>query len=236
MGFRDVFKHKHTFIAVVHVESRGQALRNVEIAKVNGADGVFLINQNHEISGNDLFSFYRYVVRKVYSSYWIGFNCLDLYSSTMFRTVPTSVSGVWSDYAGYDEESIDPVRGAKVSWSARKRRKDWEGLYFGGVAFKYQRKVSDVGMAAKLSMPYMDVITTSGEKTGSAPAVAKIKKMRSAIGPDFPLAIASGMAPENVSKFMPYADCFLVATGISKNFTELDPERVARFAEVLGKK
>lgn len=49
--------------------------------------------------------------------------------------------------------------------------------------------------------------------------------MKAAVG-DFPLAIASGITPENVGEYLPWCDCFLVATGISCSFEELDPERV----------
>lgn len=167
-----------------------------------------------------------------YPDYWIGLNCLDLDPWEMFCTVPSSVSGVWSDDTGYDEQEDVPLMGAVLCWVKRKQRKDWDGLYFGGVAFKYQKKVSDVGRVAWLVTCCVDVVTTSGDATGSSPLVSKIKKMKKAIG-TFPLAIARGITPENVAEFMPYVDCFLVATGISKNFTELDPERVSLFAEAL---
>jgi uncharacterized protein len=54
--------------------------------------------------------------------------------------------------------------------------------------------------------------------------------MRQALG-GFPLAIASGITPENVEAYLPYVDAFLVATGISSSFTELDSERVRMLAE-----
>jgi predicted TIM-barrel enzyme len=46
-----------------------------------------------------------------------------------------------------------------------------------------------------------------------------------------PLAIASGITPENVGDYLDVADCFLVATGISRSFTELEPSRVRRLIE-----
>jgi len=55
---------------------------------------------------------------------------------------------------------------------------------------------------------------------------------------DFPLAVASGIDSENVlhyTKPETFVDCFLVNTGISKSFTELDPVKVAKLAEVLQK-
>lgn len=49
--------------------------------------------------------------------------------------------------------------------------------------------------------------------------------MKEALG-DLPLAIASGITPDNIKRYLPYADCYLVATGISKSFTELDEARL----------
>ncbi len=95
---------------------------------------------------------------------------------------------------------------------ARARQESgWDGLYFGGVAFKYQRPVEDLTSAARIAARYMDVVTTSGPGTGIAAARDKIVAMKEAVG-DLPLA----------------ADCFLVATGISRSFTELDLEKVNR--------
>jgi predicted TIM-barrel enzyme len=56
--------------------------------------------------------------------------------------------------------------------------------------------------------------------------------MKRAIG-DAPLAIASGVTPENVPDYLPWADCFLVATGISYTFDELDPDRVRDLVQVV---
>ncbi len=50
--------------------------------------------------------------------------------------------------------------------------------------------------------------------------------MKEAIG-DSPLAIASGIRPDNVTDYLDCADCFLVATGISRTWTDLDPALTA---------
>ncbi len=71
-------------------------------------------------------------------------------------------------------------------------------------------------------MHFMDVVTTSGPGTGHAVHVDKIRAMKEALG-QFPLAIASGITAENVQDYLPWSDCYLVATGISKSFVELDP-------------
>jgi protein-tyrosine-phosphatase len=93
------------------------------------------------------------------------------------------------------------------------------------VAFKYQRRVDDLAAAARTATRYMDVVTTSGPGTGLKAHRDKIAEMKNAIG-GFPLGIASGITPENVVDYLDVADCFLVATGISDTFSELNPGRV----------
>jgi predicted TIM-barrel enzyme len=80
----------------------------------------------------------------------------------------------------------------------------------------------------------MDVVTTSGKGTGWAADIKKIQKMKQAMG-DFPLAIASGVTPENVTTYLPVADCFLVATGISRNFYEFDLAKTRQLINVVRK-
>jgi hypothetical protein len=218
-SFRQVFPGRHVVLPVIHVEDEPQARRNADIARRAGADGVFLIN--HSSDHRDLLS----VHEKVYEDHpdwWVGVNCLDLEPPEVFGTVSDHVAGIWVDNAGIDEHR-DAQPEAEAAAGAR-IRSGWIGLYFGGVAFKYQRPVDDLARAARSATRYVDVVTTSGPGTGMAAAREKIAAMKAAAG-DFPLAIASGVTPENVGHYLEVADCFLVATGISTSFTELDPGR-----------
>jgi predicted TIM-barrel enzyme len=56
--------------------------------------------------------------------------------------------------------------------------------------------------------------------------------MKKALG-DCPLAIASGITPENVADYLEVADCFLVATGINASWTELDPLLVRKLVQTV---
>ena len=78
----------------------------------------------------------------------------------------------------------------------------------------------------------MDVICTSGPATGLAADIEKIQRLYSARG-EKTLALASGITPENVSEYLPCADHFLVATGISRSFYMLDPEKVKLLADKI---
>ncbi|MBI2566855.1 MAG: hypothetical protein HYV63_07490 [Candidatus Schekmanbacteria bacterium] len=107
-------------------------------------------------------------------------------------------------------------------------------VYFGGVAFKYQRHVEDLEAACRVAARYMDVVTTSGPGTGHAAEVEKIRRMKQTLG-STPLGIASGIAPENIGHYLAHADCFLVATGISRSLTELDPARVLALVQRVAR-
>lgn len=225
--FREVFQSPQVFLPVIHVVSSDQALRNAAIAHTAGADGVFLIN--HQMKCPDLLEAHRAVV-SAFPQWWIGINCLDVYPTSIFSRLSPQVAGVWTDNALIHETMESQPQADDVLLAIRAAR--WTGLYFGGVAFKYQRPVEDVARAATMAMRYMDVVTTSGEGTGLAAHVEKIHAMKAALG-DFPLAIASGITPDNIMDYLPCADCFLVATGISQSFEELDPFRVKALVNII---
>lgn len=226
--YRSTFPKKYAFLAVVHVEGEQQGLRNARIAQEEGADGIFLIN--HSITYVSLLECYARI-RQQLPDFWIGLNCLDLGMSAV-GVIPQTSAGLWVDNAGI-KEGASPTYIAEQFAKLRKKS-EWHGIYFGGVAFKYQAPVSDVAKVARLAMPFVDVITTSGDGTGIAADISKIRRMKEAIG-NHPLAIASGITPENVSDYMPHADCFLVATGVSNSHTELNPKQVRKLAALLGK-
>ena len=70
----------------------------------------------------------------------------------------------------------------------------------------------------------MDVVTTSGPATGET-AEASRWRVRAGLG-DFPLALASGVTPENAATYAD-VDAFLVATGINQpgDFYSIDGTR-----------
>jgi uncharacterized protein len=225
-AIQKVFSKTHVFLPVIHVENEMQACYNARIAAEEGADGIFLIN--HSISHRRLVLCYD-SVHQALPGFWIGLNCLDL-GRRAVGVIPREVVGLWVDNAGIGEEWMPGY--SPEDFTRSRERVGWEGLYFGGVAFKHQRVLMDAAEEAALAVPHVDVITTSGVSTGSAPDVGKIKEMKAAIG-DHALAIASGITPENVGGYLPYANAFLVATGVSRSFTELSRERVRLLTEAI---
>ena len=219
---------------VIHVLNLEQALRNSKIAFDAGCDGVFLINHKLEdgtrpITYTDLLAIHA-VVATAFPNWPVGINLLDLPTADVFQHLNPNVKMVWADNGEIDEAATKQPAAQAITQAREKS--GWQGTYFGGVAFKYQRPVSDWSRAAAIGANHIDVVTTSGSATGQSAAVEKIKSMKQAIG-EKPLALASGITAENVEQFIPWADIFLVATGISKSFYELDIEKVHRLADIV---
>jgi uncharacterized protein len=198
------------------------------VAREAGADGAFLISHGR-VGDDELLEIHASLSAAV-PGFWLGVNCLGLSAEEVFRRAGPGVGGVWIDDALIDEESDDQPaarRAAEV-----RAESGWGGLYFGGVAFKYQRPVRDLAKAARRAAPWIDVVTTSGPGTGKAAAPAKVRAMKEALG-EHPLALASGVTPENVTDYLPWVDGFLVATGISYTFEDLDPARVRDLVRIV---
>ncbi|MDP6945113.1 MAG: BtpA/SgcQ family protein [Myxococcota bacterium] len=223
------FTNRHVVLPVVHVEDTEQALRNADIVVEAGCDGFFLIHhaQDHSV----LLDVYR-AVRAVHPTAWIGLNCLDLLAEEVFAAVDPDVDGIWMDDAAIDERTSEQPMAERIA--VARAASGWEGLYFGGVAFKGQRHVDDLETAAAVAARYMDVITTSGRGTGYAANVEKVRRIKTGAAAA-PVGVASGITPDNVTEYLPHAQFFLVATGISWSFHELNPGKVrALIAAVRG--
>jgi predicted TIM-barrel enzyme len=204
----------HKIYPVIHVESEDQAIRNLEVAMIAGADGVFLIN--HEIDAADLAIILRNVRRR-YSDTWVGVNYLDVGWPVAQKLAANAADALWMD------------RCVGVS--------DWvlKTPIFMGLAFKYQIQgslVEETSRVMTLARPG-DVAVTSGEATGEPPTVRKVGRLRLLLDDRIPLGVASGLTPENVGTYLPYATHFLVSTGISADFYNFDADKTRAFVEAV---
>ena len=236
--------HKHfkcrgpVVFPVIHVLDAAQTERNLRIVIEEGAAGAFLIN--HDFPVEDFLPILR-EVRTHFAKLWMGVNFLAVTGRDAFPILGTLqaegcyLDAYWADDACIDERrSIDDQPEAEQI-SAARRSSAWEGLYFGGTAFKKQREVpaEHYGEAARRATGWMDVVTTSGIATGEEADMEKIAAFRLGIG-ERTLALASGVTPENARRYGAEVDCFLVATGINRegDFYNIDPGRLARLMKV----
>lgn len=225
--FRSRFGKERVVLPVIHLLDWEQAKRNVTLARAVGADGVWLISHG-EVHPSVVIEWQKHLME---STGWdnIGVNLLGVDTADVFAQADAKGMGIWADNAGVtdentsDAERINPYRKALVS-----------GLYFGGVSFKYQAAVKNLAEVARAATAYVDVITTSGPGTGKAADKAKLATLREAV-PNHPIALASGITPENAADYLPYVNALLVATGINRNndFYNIEGAKLTALVQVV---
>lgn len=235
LKFNEVFKNKKVFLPVIHCISENQVQEQYRIAKSNGADGVFLIDQGGLPVDKilDLLDFFC----KEDEEFFCGINLLENSSlewNIRFHKLHKELlgiktNGIWIDNCGINLNDFN--QSAHNANSLLNFRQ----LIFGGIAFKYQPEVSpfDWEYVGHLAKHYkIDVPTTSGDKTGEPPSLNKIDDIKNSIG-NLPLAIASGIDSENVKRYLPYVDAFIVASSIEKYFGHFDDVEVSRLEKII---
>lgn len=181
-------------IPVIHMLDEQQVVKNVEMCLYNGVDKVFIIN--HAVEDTIL----QRCAWNIKNSYpiWVGINRLAVSAYEAVNTLDL-FHGLWCDLT--------------ITKTIADKRQ-FGGMLFGGLAFKYQPQPSDLKTACEEAIQTTDVATTSGVGTGKAANVEKIHLIREYLG-EHPMAIASGVTAENIENYKGVADYLLVASSIT---------------------
>lgn len=206
-------------IPVIHTLNINQVKYNIELCANNGVNDIFLID--HRITEQSLINTESYInwIRTNFTNMKIGVNYLQLTPlEAILEANRLQIDYLWADRSHINKDELIHANEVYIYKSKKL-------LYFGCVAFKYQKPVKDLEWACKTACNFMDVITTSGEETGKPPSVDKIKTMKSYIG-EKPLSIASGISSENKHLFEEYADYMLVASSITSSSEIIDENKL----------
>lgn len=202
---------------VIHMGTEQQALDNARIAAEHGCEGVFVISMD----GRD--AAVAPLARKIkdlFPDLLVGINLLrSSADKALAKSLGAGLDATWTDspgVGGAGASSLGQSLGEALAKSPGH-------LFFGSVAFKYQKEEPHPEAAASNAWALGMIPTTSGEATGAAPTEEKLAGMRSAVGSG-PLGVASGIDPENVGLLGARVSHILVSTGISKSFHEFDSE------------
>ena len=219
-------------LPVIHVIDFEQTTNNIQKAMEGGCKGVFLINHDF---GVERFLPIAKATREAFPDFWIGLNFLSVTGKKAFPVLAelqnggTRIDAYWADDARIDERRDKEDQPEAEEIASIRKDCGWNGLYFGGTAFKKQREVNpaDYAKSAMIARNYMDVVTTSGVATGQSADLDKINTFREACG-DTAVGLASGVTPENVDQYSSLVDVVLVATGINfeGDFYNIDPRRL----------
>ncbi len=219
---------------VIHYFNLSTTQRNLEICIANNCDGVFLINM--ECEPEELNPTIELVRKIGGDNFFVGVNYLGADLTYIKHNILLNrlVNGIWVDNPGLYSDLIES--GVYEINECLKQRKSYDPTFnfFGSIAFKTHRRKSDPATVSKLAKDMGWIGTTSGIATGIAADIEKIVSMKNSIG-DYPLAIASGIDPNNVDEFLPYIDYYLVATGISKDFHNFDENKVKILSDKIKK-
>jgi hypothetical protein len=231
----EVFGTRRVFLPVIHPISPDEAMRSVRVAWNAGVRGLFLIDQG--MSAGEVLDLVLDIRRRL-PALWVGINLLGVPPAEVLRrglgACGGRIDGIWTDNAAIDEDA--PSQPAAQEFLDARAQHGWTGLYFGGVAFKYQREVpaEKWRRAASTAQAFMDVVSTSGPGTGQPADVAKTMAMRDGMGAAGAIALASGVTDANVSGYLPYVDAYLVGTSIERAFGVVDPDKVTRLQKLIA--
>ena len=81
-----------------------------------------------------------------------------------------------------------------------------------------------------------DGVIVTGPRTGEPPELKELRRVKQAA--DVPVIIGSGMTSQNISKYMPWADGFIVGSALregGKFLGRLDPKRLRAFVSAFHK-
>lgn len=185
------------------------------MAGFSSVTGLFLISHSND---DKVLCDVAKEIKVEYPRLKVGINLLQSRSpeDTVMKALDSGLDMVWFDFLGVTSESTGTDAIIISSFI-----KDTPIEIYCGVAFKYQKVDHHPEIAAEHARHLGFIPTTTGLATGSAPSIEKIKKMSNG-----PLAIASGITPKNVAQFVPHVTHLLVATGISKDFNRVDPQKL----------
>lgn len=206
---------------VIHLadENRRELLQqNLSVIQgtgYGGCAGVFLIHMN----GDDEATMEEAAwVREAYPDLKVGVNLLGMRADLALQeSIWAGLAATWSDSPGVNSKET-----AERAFAVQALLKANPGhQFFGSVAFKYQPHEPNASAAAAAAADLGMLATTSGPATGKAPELEKLRAMREALGTR-PLAVASGITPDNIHELGSPLTHVLVSTGVSRSFHELD--------------
>jgi hypothetical protein len=232
------------FIAVVHMvpdagptdeallaHYEAQAL----LARECGADGVALVP--HGLAGASASGLVTAAARRIKGAWADCFLVANFMAppAEAMASVPAEVDVLWTDKgvgpADGSGGRIGPGSGAtalaaQLRAVRQRDRPDWRGLWLAGLFHKGDGacegplEQTDEELAQRAHELRVDLgadgAVTTGAATGLPALPANVRRLREALGPGIPLALASGVTPENVGDYVPFVDLLIVGTGIER--------------------
>lgn len=212
-------------VTVMHMsDTTSINVRNIKIFQECGIRDVFILSHGGTLY-DDSKNLNVIALMMKMMGFWVGCNYLQNDVEEELAKFPIDhVDAIWYDnsWAGIKSEWTKHRWNLKLKYSAP--------MMYGGVAFKYCPQPKSLQEACDVAVENMDVIVTSGNGTGEAADIEKINTMKRIVNGRKPLAIASGITPENINDYD--CDIVMVNTGISDDFYSINESKLKRLIKV----
>jgi hypothetical protein len=205
-------KDKLILLPVLSCDTYEQFCNNIDnlypFTKLDkGLSGIFIINANCTM--DTLIKTYHYGKTK-YPDLWIGINPLT-YNAEVLSNLLINVNpdGLWFDKSFIEPTTIQNIPNYFINLF---KKCNWNGLYFGGVLFKYCKEPDDKESVIKNASQYVDIITTSGNSTGTAIENTKLDMVYSITNKQNMIATASGNSIDIINRDKDKVNIFMFRT------------------------
>ncbi len=132
---------------------------------------------------------------------------------------------------------LHPAYDEQYARSLNALRERSDAVVLGGVRFKYQpvRSGRSVEEDLRLGMERCDAIVVTGDGTGMATPMEKVRQFRAAIG-DFPLILGAGVTPDSLRETVERCDGAIVGSYFKEGHRDIGDVCEAYVREFMEKK
>ena len=221
-------KSTQILLPVLSCHNAAQFMKNIEVLFSHSAvDGVWIESAN---CTSDVLQEVITEFRKVYPGRWIGINLIgETFVAVMEFLKDSTPDGIWMDRSYLTDADYQTLPNLILDFF---QRSGWQGLYFGGVLFKYvNTHFADEEKLCQNAREYMDVLTTSGAGTGIAIDNNKLVKIKLSVGTKQVVAVASGITAENIATIKNHCDIYMLRTAIVDKNDYVDNTALNRFMD-----
>jgi len=210
-----------------------QALKEIKIFEQEGVDAAIIENYHNHSVQTIIQTFDE--LAKIETSVSIGVNVLP---NEFYLSLPLA------QQYGADFIQLDHVAGTYgghgtllFSEYQNVKERNPDVIVLGGVHPKYYHPVegSDLEEDLKTGMQRAEAIVVTGEGTGMATPIDKIKRFREVIG-DHPLVVGAGLTPDNAYEQLCISDGAIVGSSLKLNsntHNPIDRQLVREFISVV---
>lgn len=235
MKYRDLFERPKPVMAMIHLKGdsgdsvQERARREIDIYLNAGVDAVLV--ENYFGSAGDVGQTLKYLQTNLPDVIY-GVNVLGDHRCAFELAGEYGAKFIQIDsVCGH----LRPKEDARYAKELASLREQCDAVLLGGVRFKYQPNRSGRGQDedVTLGMQRCDGIVVTGEGTGMATPVGKVKDFRNVAG-DFPLIIGAGVTPERLRESIDLCDGFIVGSWFKeghRDYGEVCEDYVRRFME-----